>query len=415
MTGDEYEIFVGVDWGSQEHQVCAIKADGVELTNRAFQHGGAGLDLLMASLDALSARREAVAVAIETSRGPVVEALLERGFVVFALNPKQMDRFRDRFSIAGAKDDRFDARVLADSLRTDSVCFRKLRVEDPLRIELREWSRLTDQIQAERVMLTNRLREQLWRYFPQMLAISDDFSAEWFLELWLMIPRPSSVVHAKLNRIESLLARHRIRRIDAQTVLKTLREKPLKVAAGTVEAASAHIVQLIARLQLLNEQHRGALKRLGQLTDKIAEGTEGQAGEQRDVEILQSLPGVGPIILATLLAEAAEPLRARDYHALRTLCGVAPVTRRSGKSRIVAMRQACSHRLRTAAYHWARCATQRDPLSRLKYAELRRRGHTHGRALRGIADRLLIVVCAMLRSGALFDPQRRPLKAALSG
>ena len=55
-------------------------------------------------------------------------------------------------------------------------------------------------------------------------------------------------------------------------------------------------------------------------------------------------------------------------------------------------------------YHWARVATQHDPRSRSKYAALRSRGHSHGRALRSVADRLLNVACAMLRSGTTFNP-----------
>ena len=117
------------------------------------------------------------------------------------------------------------------------------------------------------------------------------------------------------------------------------------------------------------------------------------------------MPGVGRIVLATLLAEAAEPLRRRDYHALRTLSGVAPVTKRSGRRSIVIMRQACQMRLRTAVYHWARVAIQHDELSRCRYASLRQRGHSHGRALRSVADRLLAVACAMLTRQARFDPK----------
>jgi transposase len=122
------------------------------------------------------------------------------------------------------------------------------------------------------------------------------------------------------------------------------------------------------------------------------------------VEILASLPGVGRIVLATLLAEAWDALQRRDYAALRSLTGVAPVTKRSGKSCIVIRRQACHDRLANAVYHWARIAVQHDAKSKAKYAALRGRGHSHGRALRSVADRLLNVACAMLKNGTLFNP-----------
>src|ERR1700731_3774268 len=117
---EEMEWFVGVDWGSQSHQVCLFDARGECLEERAVAHGGPGIEGLGDWLIARTgATPELIGVAIEITHGPVVEALLERGFCVYAINPKQLDRFRDRFTVAGAKDDRRDAQGLGDSLRTD--------------------------------------------------------------------------------------------------------------------------------------------------------------------------------------------------------------------------------------------------------------------------------------------------------
>jgi hypothetical protein len=276
-------------------------------------------------------------------------------------------------------------------------------------VELREWSRMTEDLQQERNRLANRVREQLWRYYPQALAISDDLAADWFLELWAVVPTPAKAARIRESTVDRILKRHRVRRIAAAEVLLLLRQKPLTVAPGTAEAASAHIRTVAQRLVLVNRQIKHAHRRLDEfcarIADNEAESATGQKPEQRDVTILRSLPGVGRIVLATLLAEASAPLRRRDYHALRTLSGVAPVTKRSGKRCIVIMRQACQMRLRGAVYHWARVAIQHDELSRHRYAELRKRGHSHGRALRTVADRLLAVTCVMLTRRALFDPE----------
>ena len=180
----------------------------------------------------------------------------------------------------------------------------------------------------------------------------------------------------------------------------------MQVAAETTKAASAHIKTLIARIRLVNQQLREAHRQLDALTARLIPSEETGLGQrkQHDVAILASLPGVGRIVLATLLAKAFDALQRRDYAALRSLTGVAPVTKRSGKSCIVVRRQACHDRLANAMYHWARVAVQRDPRSRSKYAALRSRGHSHGRALRSIADRLLNVACAMLKTGTTFNP-----------
>src|SRR5262249_6987141 len=187
-----------------------------------------------------------------------------------------------------------------------------------------------------------------------------------------------------------------------------LREPALKVAPGVVEAASEHIALLLPRLRLVHSQRQHCGARLDALLDKLqaAEGDEGQSREHRDVEILRSLPGVGRVVAATVLAEAAQALAERDYHALRAHAGIAPVTKQSGKRRTVVMRYACNGRLRHALYHWARVAAICDPGSKTYYAGLHKRGHSYARALRSVADRLLRILMAMLRNQSLFDATR---------
>jgi transposase len=413
---DQRRWYAGVDWGSQSHCVFLTDSDGRKIGEKIFKHGGEGLAEMAAWLMTASGAGEPgqIHVAIEVPHGPVVETLIERGFKVHAINPKQMDRFRDRFTMAGAKDDSRDAEVMASCLRTDPRCFRLLAAADPIIVELREWSRIAEDLGVERNRLANRLREQLWRYFPALLALEDDLGAEWLLELWEAAPTPQKASRVREATVAKLLKRHRIRRLDAASIVEALRKPPVQVAAGTVEAASAHIASLVPRIRLVNRQLKDAHSRIDVLTARLMPAEETKPGQkkQHDAEILASLPGVGRTVLATLLAEAWDALQRRDYAALRSLTGVAPVTKRSGKSCFVIRRQACNDRLANAVYHWARVAVQHDPRSRSKYAELRRRGHSHGRALRSVADRLLNVACAMLKSGAAFNPSSAAQKPA---
>lgn len=406
---EEFEAFVGFDWGSEKHQACLFDGRGHLLGERQVDHCGAGLGELMEWIIARTgARPERIAVAIETSYGPVVEAFLERGFAVFAINPKQLDRFRDRFTVAGAKDDSRDAHVLGDSLRTDGKAFRRLQADDDVIIELREWTRMAEDLQQDRTRLTNRMRDQLWRYYPQALKLTDDLGSEWFLRLWQLAPTPSEAKLVRKAAVERLFKERRVSRLTAEEALHILREQPLTVAAGTIEAATAHIRLLITRIALVNKELKNAHRKLDELTTKFEqslEGEPGQTSEQRDVVILRSLPGVGRITLATLLVEAREPLRNRDYPTLRALSGVAPVTRKSGKTCIVHRRHACNKRLQQAIYHAARVAAQIDPKSRSRYSELRKRGHGHARALRSVGDRMLFVACTLLERQVPFKAQ----------
>jgi transposase len=400
--------FVGVDWATVEHEVCALDTNGQQIDARSFKHSGDGLadlcDWLLKLGDAAS-----VGVAIEVPHGSVVETLLDRGFAVFAINPKQLDRFRDRFTVAGAKDDRRDAMVLADSLRTDGHLFRRVSVQAAPIIELREWSRIHDELQSERGGLVNQMRAQLARYFPAFLEVAEDPGEDWATRLFERIPDPESATKARPAAVRRILESHRIRRFEAEDVLARLRQRPVFSAPGTATAAKAHLALLCERVRLVNAQVKTCRAHLEQILHHLVEeSNQGQTCEQRDVTIIQSMPGIGMIVASTLLAEAAEPLRARDYPALRALAGVAPVTRRSGKKRVVVMRTACHPRLRNAVYHWARVATMHDPVSKARYSALRSRGKSHGQALRSVADRLLGVLCAMLRTQTDFhaaEPQ----------
>src|SRR5262249_1839817 len=191
--------------------------------------------------------------------------------------------------------------------------------------------------------------------------------------------------------------------LSADQVLAVLRSTPLRVAPGTVEAASAHVALLIPRLELIDRQRRDCARRIEHLLDALA--TTGEYQGHRDVTILRSLPGVGRVVAATMLAEASRLLAARDYHGLRTQAGVAPVTRQSGKRLLVGMRYACNPRLRNALYYWGFISVRHDAPSRQHYRRLRGHGHSHSRALRGVADRLLTV---LMHARATDDVRPRP-------
>ena len=223
-------------------------------------------------------------------------------------------------------DDSLDARVLADALRTDLHHFRRIDPVDPTVIELWAWSRITEELTRERVRLSNRVREQMWRCYPQILEAVGSVVEPWFLDLWAKAPTPAQARRIQRRTLESLLKRHRIRRITADQLVEVLRAPAIAVAPGTTEAAVAHIQSACERLRLVQSQLADAKRQIARLIDVLADSGDsgsGQPGGQRDVTVLSSMPGVGQAVLATLLAEAPQALARRDYRALRCLTGVA--------------------------------------------------------------------------------------------
>ena len=416
-----FDWYVGIDCGGATHQVCVLDGVGRRVAERAVAHSGPELAAFGAWLHELAGPSLArVAVGLESPQAGPVALCLEQGAAVFAINPKQLARFRERGSAAGAKDDRRDAFVAASALRTDRGAFHRVMPDDARVVGLRELSRTADELREDVHRLSNRLRAHLERYFPQMLTLVPGADEPWLWTLLERVPTPAAAARVRAATIAHVLTGHRIRRLSAAEVLAAVRVPALVVAPGTVEAVSAHVAMVVPQLQLVSEHHRRCLAQLEAAVAALAGPSGGpgaapprpagpNAAPTRDglgtaVRLVRSLPGVGSVVAGALVAEAAAALLAGDYHALRTHGGTAPVTKQSGKQRLVTMRYACNQRLRTALYHWARVSTQHDAAARAYYAALRGRGHSHGRALRSVADRWLRILTAMLATGTEYDP-----------
>jgi transposase len=424
MEQEEFRWFVGIDWGTAEHVVNTGTATGKFLWERPIPHTAAGLAQLLDWLTEVSGGQLAqVAVAIEIPRGALVEILLERGVTVFAVNPKQLDRFRDRFSVAGAKDDELDAQVLRSAVRTDRTLFRRLAVDEPLVIRVRELARASDVLQLEFQALANRVRELVHRIAPEWLSLSPNADDPWFWTMLEWAATPALGGSLRRRKVESLLKTSRIRRVSVDDVLTVFERPTLTVAPGTIEAVTGHIQLLLPRVRLVHEQRRACEAELESVltelrTTETPPPADGSSGAQPnsapsavapgDVAILESLPGVGVVVTSSFIADAMPLLRLRDYESLRALTGVAPVRRQTGKNKrgMISMRYACNVRLRNACYHFARVSTQVDAAARHYYAALRARGHSHGRALRSVADRWLRILISMLTHRTLYDPTR---------
>jgi transposase len=402
--------FIGVDWGSETHAVCLLDASGRLVEERPVAHTIEAVNAwLTALLERTGAAPSTMAVAIETPRGILVDTLVERGFAVFAINPKQLDRFRDRFTTAGAKDDRRDAHVLGDALRTDPQAFRRVQLDDPLILELRELSRAEDEWQRDLTRFTNRIREQVARIAPALLTRCPAADEAWFWALLEVTATPAARQRLTRRHVQALLKRHRIRRLTDEDVWTHVRAADFVPAPGVIAGVHVRLDGLIEQARVALAQRQRCVTEIERVLDAItaAPGNDAEPREHRDVEILRSLPGVGRMVTATMLTEAARPLADRDYHTLRATAGTAPVTERSGKRyRLVKMRRACNQRLREAAYHWGRSSLRWDAATKAYYTALRQRGHTHGRAIRSVVDRWFRILIAMLKHRTLYDADR---------
>lgn len=412
MTIDA-DYVVGVDWGTVKHRVCVVAASGREVQDGVVEQTPEALGTWVTQLLArVAGDATRLAVAIEVPRGPVVELLLERGIPTYSVNPAQLASFRQWTNVAGAKDDRRDARALTQAWRADPTRFRQVLADDPQIIELREWSRLDAELGVELGRLTNRLREQWQRYYPQLLTLSPAATDAWVWRLWEHAPTPAAGASLAGDVIASVVHSYRLRKWKPDAVQAVLRTPALVVAPGTLEAARAHAQYLIERLWLLRRQQESCTAQLEALLTTLREPPEPPGdGGPTDAAIVCSQPGIGPVVASRLLAEPSALWQVGAFAAVRSWAGIAPVTRQSGKTRLVLMRHACNGALRDAFFYWARASVKCNAASRAYYQTLRARGHTYGRALRAVADRLLRILISCLTHRTLYaapTPARTP-------
>ena len=397
---------VGIDWGGGAHQVCRLDGEE-EPKQRVFPHTSEGLNALVAFVAEGDVPPEQMLIGIEVNHGAVVEALLAKKLPVSSVNPKVLDRLRDRFFPAGAKDDRRDAFILASCLESDAHAFRKIETGHEENLRLQAATRLRGDLKAEFGADANRLWNELREYRPGLLTLCAGADEPW---LWALIEKaPSPTQGAKLTRasIGAVLKRHRIRRLTAEAVQTVLRSDVLSLRSAYIESHVARALVLTARLKLAQSQIDKIEK---EIKTALAERVESEEQtKRRDLTILLSLPGFGTVITATALGESGEAFERRDYIALRSHCGVAPITKQSGGSRYVSMRQFCQPRLRVAIHIAAMQAIRTDPKFRDLYERARARGHTVGRALRNIGDRLLCLAVHLLRKNMLYDVTLRQI------
>ncbi len=406
MNNLESLFFAGIDWGKSSHQVCVIDPEGSVVGEKSFRHTGTGLFEMSQWMREVSGPESCdMALAIEVNHGPVVETLCEQGFMVYSINPKQLDRFRDRFCVSGAKDDRKDALVLASALRTDRRHFRHVEPQNPDVIVLRELTRTREELVRERTRLVNRLRVLLWRYYPQFEELLGSTVRPWHLELWELMPCPRAAKGKRASTVQKILKRNRVRRIDAEGALKILRAGEINVSDATVSSCVFHIRSVVERLKVADRQLGEIKDSIDKVIVTINEKLKAEGNGPTDIEILRSIPGVGTVVLATLIAEAWSLVRRRDFEAIRCLGGVAPVTRQSGRTKLVVRRRAVCRSLSAAFHVLGGVAVINDPVSRAKYEELRGRGHGYCRSVRTVCDRLLFVARVILKKEELFDKE----------
>ena len=391
-------LFVGDDWAEDHHDVEVMNEAGKVLAKKRLPEGVVG----MARLHELVGQQlgedtddAEVLVGIETDRGPWVLALVAAGYTVYGVNPLQASRYRERHGVSGAKSDSGDAHMLTDMVRTDSHQLRAVAGDSADAEGLKVLARTHKTMIWERARHVQRLRHQLLAYYPAALEAYDDLAAPDTLELLGKAPDPARAAKLTRAQVSAALKRARRRNITdkATAILAALRGPQLGQPPAVTAAYAATVRSLIAVITVLNEQV------------KVLQGqVEENFGRHPDAEIYRSQPGLGAVLGARVLAEFGDdPHRYADGKARRNYAGTSPLTRASGKKKVVAARFIHNHRLVDALNAQAFASLNASPGARALYDELRARGIEHNDALRRLANRLVGILHGCLKTRTLYD------------
>jgi transposase len=386
-------LFVGDDWAEDHHDVEVMDAAGRTLVKARLPEGAAGMARLHAMIGTQlgeDAEQAQVLVGIETDRGPWVAALIAAGYTVFAINPLQVARYRERLSVSGAKSDAADAHALANMVRTDAHQLRSVAGDSAQAEAIKVVTRAHKTLIWERTRHTQRLRHALREYFPTALDAFEDLDASDTLELLGKAPDPASAARLSLNQIRAALTRAHRRDIDpkAARIQTALRAEHLDRPEAITAAYAATTRSAVAVLTTLVEQI------------KTLQGeVDAHFGRHPDTEIILSQPGLGPILGARVLAEFGDdPRRYASAKCRKNYAGTSPVTRASGKKRMVTARYVRNDRLIDAVMAQAYSALTASPGARAYYDKQRTRGLDHNAALRQLANRLIGILHGCLKT-----------------
>ena len=393
-------LFIGDDWAEAHHDIEIEDEAGRLLVRKRLVEGLAGVtllhELIAEHLDP-SGEPDQVLVGIETDRGPWVQALLATGYLVYAINPLQVARYRERHSALGAKSDPGDAHLLAEIVRLDRAHHRRIAGDSEIAEHVKVAARAHQTMIWSRVRQVNTLRSLLREYYPAALAVfGTDLASPDALAVLAAAPTPELGRRLSQSRIETLLRKAGRQRNIAATAarIKTaLGSDQLTARPGVVPAYAASASALVAVLTTMVTQ-----------TEVLAGQVEQGFGRHPDVEIYRSQPGLGVILGARVLAEFGDDSdRYADAKARKNYSGMSPITRASGTKRVVLARYARNRRLGDALFRQAYSALRASPGARACYDRQRARGASHYQALRTLANRLVGILHGCLSHHTLYD------------
>lgn len=387
--------YLGVDWADRVHQLYGGDENGIKVTEMKVQENADGMAELGRWLDQSRAEQVELWAAIEKPHGRIVDFLLDHGVVVYPVNPKVLDRARDRFRMSQSKSDPFDAWVLSDFLRTDHGHLRPLRPSSEQAQELKMLTRDQQRMVRHKTRLLNQLKITLKEYYPRAVEVFGDLESRVAVDFLKQYSTPTALSKLSRKQWSRFAQQHPHLGQARSTKLWEELKKPQLIVPDHVVRAKAQL------LEVLLDQLEASLRTIEKYSDKV----ERFFASTPAARLVEKLPGgKSGTLLPALWAELGDaPARWESFKHLQAEAGAVPVTKSSGKSRIVEFRFSCNKQLRYAVYWFAFVSINRSEWAKAFYRDQRARGHSHPQALRALGAKWLKIIFVMWRDHKPYD------------
>ncbi len=387
--------YLGVDWADTEHAVWVEDEQGTQVMTRRIRHTAEGFSEWGRWLHEQRAAGIALWAGIERPEGRVVDFLLDHGVVVYPINPKALDRARDRFRMSRAKSDPFDARVLAAFVRTDHPHLHALQPSSEAAQELKLLTRDYGRLVRQQTRLLNQLTATLKEYYPRALELFDDLTTQRARAFLTAYPTPEALAALTLKQWQRFARSQRLSAAQAAELWALLQRPqlpvPPHVARAKARLVQALLTQLVATVQAVAEYREAVTAFFGRLPA---------------AEVARTLPASQGTTVPQLWAEFGDaPGRWASWQHLQGQAGAVPVTVESGKHRDIRFRYACNTHLRAAIHQFALCSLRQSEWARAYYTRHRQRGHAHHHALRALGAKWLKIMFVMWSRHVRYDEQ----------
>ena len=399
VDDQEFAALIGLDWGDVAHAVALASAEGGAIETSRLVHSAEAMRGWLEGLEKRFGGRP-VAIALETSKGPLVHVLSQAPWVViFPVHPASSARFRKMFVPSGAKDDQPDALVLLEMLQRLRHKLRPLELDGEATRLLGGLCELRRKTVDRRTQLTNAMRAALKEYFPQALQLVGEVLysplALDFLERW---PDLLSLKMARPGTIKRFYYLHNVRRPEA------LQDRLELVARARALTTDEAVVRVGARqLQRLIEELRVLQKHIAADEKAIAACFK----EHPDAGLFADLPGAGPALAPRLLAGlGSDRTRYRSANELLRYSGVAPVKEKSGGRVWIHWRWNAPRFLRQTLVEWAGQTVLCCGWARAYYQQQKARGKRHWMILRGLAFKWIRILWKCWSTNQPYDEAR---------